>query len=396
MRRWQALAITATMIVARVAGAEKPAEPPPEDPPPAAESTTTTSSSSAATAAPAAAEPPADRLTDRMPVAKPPPTKLRRLAAVGAAIFPGVILRGAGSYVLGERRTARRLLLAGTVGLSAGLVGALPVGLTRANPDFVWPAVPLALTGVGIYLGTWLTDIWVAAGGDRVRGGPRGEPPWSLELGTTWLHDAYRERALLGAAAHVELGRLGLGAGGLLDAQGDARDGRVEVRWRIRGAPAATRPLDDGSRLYVRAGGRLRRDDADDVTVTTGELEVVLRGDLRRLHPMIAGTFLELSSGLGLERATYAGGAHDLSSILLGRFAWGAYLGRRGEAMLYYDHRRDDLAGGLYAWRASGFVGSFGASAQLVATGPWAVRGEVQVGSAWVSTLALRYHGGPR
>ena len=332
------------------------------------------------------AEPTADA------IAPPPrrgPSTLRRLAAIGAAIVPGVLVHGAGSYVLGERRAAKRLLVVGAAGLAAGGLGGLAVGATGGSPYFIWPGAPAAVLGVGIFSQTWLADIWIAAGGERVRGGPRATPPWSLELSTTGLRDPYRRRMLAGAAASAELGRLGLGTSALLDAQSDARTGDVEVRWRILGAAA-------GDRLHVRAAARYHRDDADDVSLATAELEVVLRGELRRLDPLLAGTFLELSTGAGLERATYARGAHDLDSLLLGRFAWGMYLGRCGEATLFYDHRRDSLAGGLYTWRASGFVGSFGAGALIPVAGPWAVRGQLEVGNAWLGTLALRYQGGAR
>jgi hypothetical protein len=346
-----------------------------------------------ATITAARAEPPTDELA---PPPRRGPSTLRRLAAIGVAIVPGVLVHGAGSYVLGERRTAKRLLVVGAAGLAAGGLGGLAVGATGGSPYFVWPGAPLAVLGVGIFSQTWLADIWIAAGGERVRGGPRGAPPWSLELSTTGLRDPYRRRALAGAAARAELGRLGLGASALLDAQGDSRTGDVEARWRILGAAATGRPIDAGDRLYVRAAARYHRDDADDVSLATAELEVVLRGELRRLDPLLTGTFLELSTGAGLERATYARGAHDLDSLLLGRFAWGAYLGRCGEATLFYDHRRDGLAGGIYAWRASGFVGSFGAGAVVAVAGPWAVRGELEIGNAWLGTLALRYHGGAR
>jgi hypothetical protein len=87
---------------------------------------------------------------------------------------------------------------------------------------------------------------------------------------------------------------------------------------------------------------------------------------------------------------------HELHSLLLGRFAWGTYLGDRGELALFYDHRRDSMAGGLAAGRAAGFVGSFGAALELLVSGPWAVRAELEIGTAYVSTVALRYHGGPR
>ncbi len=137
----------------------------------------------------------------------------------------------------------------------------------------------------------------------------------------------------------------------------------------------------------------MHRDDDDRVTLATGELELAGRLDLVHLDRALDGTFAELSTGLGYERASYAG-AHDYGSVLLGTFAWGMYLGRRGEAAAFYDHRRDSLAGGLAAGRAAGFVGSFGARLELLVDPRWAVRGQVEAGSAWVTTVALRYQGG--
>jgi hypothetical protein len=346
--------------------------------------------------APAAAAAPAAPAEAPAPPPRRGPSTLRRLAAVGAAIVPGVIVHGAGSYVLGERRTARRLLEIEGVGAAGLALGGLAIGGSGGSPYFIWPGVPAAVLGVGLFMPTWLADIWVAAGGERMRGGPIATPPWSIELSTTGLRDPYRTRALPGAAARAELGRIGLGASARVDAQGQSRDGALEARWRICGAAAGAGPIDEGSRLYVRAAARYHRDDDDDVSLATAELEVGLRAELRRIDPLLAGMFAELATGAGVERATYARDTHDLDSILLARFAWGAYLGRRGEATLFYDHRRDDLAGGLYAWRASSFVGSVGAGALVAVAGPWAVRGEIQIGNAWLGTLALRYHGGAR
>jgi len=379
MRRWHALEIVATAALATLAAPrDARAEPPPTDEP-----------------APRADEP-APRADEIAPRSRPAPSTLRRVVAVGAAIVPGVLVRGAGSYVVGERRTAKRLLELGAIGLAAGAIGGAAVGGSGGSPYFIWPAVPVAVLGGGLLVPSWFADIWVAAGAERVRGGPRAAPPWSIELSTTGLRDPYRARVLPGAAATVELGRLGLGASALLDAGGASRTGGVEARWHILGAPATGGPIEDGSRLYARAAARYHHDDPDDLALATAELEVVLRGELRHVDPRLAGLFLELATGAGVERAGYARGAHDLGAILLARFAWGAYLGRRGEAALFYDHRRDDLAGGLYAWRASGFVGSVGARAQAAIAGPWAVRGELQVGNAWVGTLALCYQGGTR
>jgi hypothetical protein len=245
-----------------------------------------------------------------------------------------------------------------------------------------------------LFLSSWLADIWVAAGGAQRAVTPSAMPPWSVEVTTTWQHDAYRERALFGAAGRVELGRLGLAAGGYVDARNASRSSEGGARWRLWGPAATGRVITDGSRLVVRATARRERDDTDQVTLVTAEAELSGRLDLDRLDPGIRGSFLELSAGGGLTRTTYPQGHHDRDAILLAGFAWGAYLGDRGELRLFYDHRRDGLAGGLDASHAAGFVGSFGASTELRVAGTWAVRGELQIGNAWVTTLGIRYLGG--
>jgi hypothetical protein len=325
---------------------------------------------------------------------RPATSASRRAAAIAAAIFPGVILRGAGSWVVGERRIARRLAATGALGMAIAVVGAAPVGLSRSHPATIWPGVPLIVTGTGTFLSSWFADIWVAAGGGQRPTAARTPPPWSLDVATTWLHDAYRERALFVAAGHLELGRLGLDAGGYLDARNASRLAELGARWRLLGPPPTGAAVADGSRLVIRTAARLERDDDDRVTLATLEAELSGRLDLAHLDPAIRGGFLELSAGGGAGRTTYPQDRHDLDAILLAGFGFGAYLGDRGEVAMFYDHRRDGLAGGLAAGRAASFVGSFGSRLELRVAGSWAVRGQLQVGNAWVTTVGLRYLGG--
>jgi hypothetical protein len=185
-------------------------------------------------------------------------------------------------------------------------------------------------------------------------------------------------------------------AAGLQHAGGDAYETALGSEVRILGAPASGRYLTDTTRLALRATGRYRHDDDDMVGVATGELEVAVRFDHRRIADKLSGTFTDASAGVGVERASYAAGGHDTSSLLLATFAWGMYLRDLGEVRLFYDHRRDSLAGGLQAGRAAGFIGSFGTALDLRVWGPWAARAEIEYGSGLVGTLALRYQGGPR
>jgi len=307
----------------------------------------------------------------------------RRVAATALAVVPGVLVRGLGSWIVGEKRTAKRLAGTAAIGLGGAALGGAAVGLSGGSP-YTTPGLPVLVAGSGLMLTTWLADIAVAAGLDRP-GSARATAPWSVELGTTWLHDAYRERGLLRAAGTLELGRFGVGASTFVDPAGDSltADGELRVRiWQRR-----------GSRLGARTGVRRHRDDLDRVTIVTGEAELATRIELAELDPTLAGTFVDLSLGLGIERASYPNGEAGNSSLLLGGFAWGVFLGERGELRLFYDHRRDSLAGGLAAWRAAGFVGSFGAGLELGLTRNWSARGELEIGNAYLTTFAIRYRG---
>ena len=319
----------------------------------------------------------------------------RRVGAIAAAIVPGAILHGAGAFVLGERRTAKHLLEMEAVGLAALAIGAALIQGSRGSAYTVEPGVPILIAGAALVLPSWFDDIWVAAGGPRARGGAIAASAWSLELGTTFMHDAYRVRGLVRAGATIDVGRVGFAAGTYLDSEGASRTGDLEGHYVIAGdhSHGAHRNVADGSRLVARAAVRYHRDDPDNVTTDTVEAEVTGRLELKHLDDALAGTFAEVSTGFGIGRTAYSTGAHDNDTLLLGRFAWGMYLGSRGEATIFYDHRRDGLAGGFDAWRGAGFVGSFGAGANVLVGGPWAARAEVQFGNAVVTTFALQYRG---
>jgi hypothetical protein len=254
--------------------------------------------------------------------------------------------------------------------------------------------LPVLLVGGGMFVTTWMADIATAAGISRTGGHAVSASPGSIELATLWLHDAYREAGLVRLRADLELGRLGLRAEGLRDAEGRIYDTLGEVRVRIYGRRATGELIADGSRLYVRGGLRDRQDDDFGLVITTGELEAVGRLDLDRIDPALAGTFAELSAGVGEEYVSYASTtAHDHDSLLLGGFAWGAYLGSHGELKIFYDHRRDGLVGGGGWFHTQGFVGSIGASIDWLLDPHWAVHAEVQEGTAWLTTFGIRWRG---
>ena len=318
----------------------------------------------------------------------------RRIAAVTVAIVPGIVVRGAGAWLVGERRTAKRLAAMAAIGIGGAAIGGGPVGISGGYPPTV-PLVPILIAGAGLAFTSWWADIAVAAG-LREAGVPLAPAPWAFELATVWQHDAHRERGFLRAGARVDFDRIGLGGSAMIDAENQLRIGEGETRVRILGARPTGTVVTSGSRLSARIGVRASDDEDDRVSMVTGEVEVIGRLDLVRIDRALRGSFLQLSTGVGVERTRYPNAVADTNSVLLGTFAWGTYLGERGEASLYYDHRRDSLQGGIAAFRAAGFVGSVGAYADVLVAPRLAIRAQFDLGSSYLATVGFRYQGGPR
>jgi hypothetical protein len=332
---------------------------------------------------------------------EPPPrprliTPARRAAAIAAAIVPGAVVHGVGSWLVGERGAARRLALVELGGLALLAAGGVPLFTTYGSRRIAGTAIPITLSGAAILTTGWLADIWTATGAPRIAGAPRAPVPWQVELGTTYVSDPlFAESVYTRVAGAARLGRLTLAPSALIAVDGDAQRGDLDAAWRLAGSPADGAIQADGSRLEVRAALRGNRQGNDGYSTVTGELAGHGRLDLETLSPAIAGAFAELTLGLGLEVTTYDTGPLNSHDLLIGRFGFGAYLGDgRGEASVWYDHRRDQLAGGLAASRAAGFLGSVGTTVDVTVHGPWQVGAELQLGAAWLATLAVRYRGG--
>src|SRR6187551_3032650 len=80
-------------------------------------------------APPAPASAPSAQVSEADP-APPQVSSGRRALAIAAAIVPGFVLRGAGSWVAGEKRAAKRLVWVAAGGLAVAGVGGAFVGGT--------------------------------------------------------------------------------------------------------------------------------------------------------------------------------------------------------------------------------------------------------------------------
>lgn len=326
-------------------------------------------------------------------------TAASRGFAAGAALAPGLVLHGAGHYVLGERRTAYRLLAAEGVGL--GLLGASIGGLaaTGASRRLVGPLIGLGIAGAMLTVGSWLADVYGVLAPEGGLGRPQLRlPSTEARLGWRYVHDptaSYGSFVVPGARFAF--------SSFWVDAEAwvatDAPNARFSLlgAWRAFG-PRADRRATDGSRVDVVLGARHHRHGDGDFSVTTVEAMVDARYDLGRLGRTLRGAFVELGLGAGLEIYRFFGRDTDGNEILLGRFAFGTYLGDPdeawGEVRGYYDHRHDGFAAGVkLPGVGSGALGHFGLAARLMPSASWGLDLDLAGGAAWVAGASLVYRG---
>jgi hypothetical protein len=146
--------------------------------------------------------------------------------------------------------------------------------------------------------------------------------------------------------------------------------------------------------------GGYRREQLDfDFRTHALEGSALMRLDGTRLAPDLRGIFWEFAAGY-VWRTTelMSFGERQTDSLLIARSAFGVYLGTQkraaGEVQLYYDHRHDGWTEGLLAeGLGSGVLGHAGLSGHFELSERWAATAQVEVGSAWLYGLGIRFQG---
>lgn len=315
-----------------------------------------------------------------------------------ASVAPGLLLHGLGPLLAGDTHTAKRLFALEGAALGLTAAGLVPIALTGASRRTIGPLYALTLSGVGLFGLSAIANLYAAAAPTFEPGVPPPHlPPLELELGYQHVNDPhfdYRHFLSLGARARWDAVRLETAAHLSPD------DGNTRVRlggaYRLLGAFERALAGSDGSSLDVEVGAFFHRFPTEDFSRTGTEFALRGRYAMARLSPRLAGSFAEMSLGMAFYGYHFSGGITDdaLYESLHFTFGYGVWLGRgggplRGEAVLYYSHRKDDFAGGLIAM--GDIPGHFGLRGRVLLTERWGVAAELQAGSAYVGRLSLVY-----
>lgn len=315
------------------------------------------------------------------------------------SVLPGVLLHGSGTFALGEKSTAKKLLAFEGSGAVALVGGGATFWFTGAARGLAAGASFFTVLG-----GAWLAESWLAdvygvvmptnAKGDVLRTAPRVE----AELLTRYVGGPHVSSARVGSSVTARLGPGALQLGSLVGPSDRYDRVDASVAYRAIGPTPESRARTGSTYDLIVAGAHVRHGDAG---FSTDQLDFVAAGrlDLDRLGHVLRGSFAELSGGTAVRSIHFDHGTASLSPdvALLFRTAFGVALGREGaplraELKLYYDHRHDDDAGGLLMGGiVSGVFGHFGTEASMFTKSGWGARAFGEYGSAGVLGASLLY-----
>ncbi len=329
----------------------------------------------------------------------PPPAPQRpEPLSVAGAVFPGVLLHGSGSWLMGDAEVARCLMLTEGVGVGMLFGSMTGIALTGASRVIVGPLAASSVLGAGLFGVTWLADIYHVSVPLEYRGSFRKPPTTESFLGYVGVaHPQFSMGHLVEHGAALRFERLRLSYLGRYDPAAFFGSLNAEGGYRLwAGGRHASGRL-DGSSLDLSLAFWRREFLEEDFRTRSVEARATLRTDTERLMPSFPGAFTELEIGYA-RRSTdlLLGFAQQEDSMLIAGASFGAYLPgdgvRGGEAELYYNHRHDGLVGGMLAsGLGSGVLGRVGLRAHYFVGEHMGLGASARVGSAWVLGLNLRF-----
>ena len=327
------------------------------------------------------------------------PSALARGLAVPLAIFPGILVHGTGSYVLGRSSTGTRLLALEGIGLGLLAVGGAVIITTGAARHWVGPSAALSVAGMGLFGISFAADLYsvlAPRGGFGQHDGRQAR--FESEVGYRYVYDPqfpHRHFTVAGFDARWASWRL---SPSLWSAPGGSNQRWVvPVAFRLLGATPEERS-GDGSYLDLETGWTRQDFFGERFVISSVEASARGRLDLAAYDAGLEGSFAELGVGMATQIIAWdvQGVEAESATMLLSRFGFGVYVDHAsagsGEWQLYYDHRHDGLASGLLIpGLGSGVAGHFGLEGEHFVTDQWGLGLEFQVGSAIVGGLSARY-----
>ena len=314
-----------------------------------------------------------------------------------AWFLPGILVHGSGTFAAGDTETGLDLLVAEGVGLAALGTGIGVLALTGASRKLAGSPVALTAAGAGLFFTSWSADLYGAALGYRDASNARPTRA-QLHIGARYVDDpVFTHHGFMAVGGDIQLDRYYLSFEHLNAIDEESRRSSLSLGARILGALPGEN-WQTGA-LDLQLASSYDAFPQERFSILTVEGETKGRLDLEWLGYSLAGSFVQANLGWAMQFFDYhlpgLELGEDSNEMLLLGFGYGLYFGEgAGEALLYYDHRRDGFTGGL-----SGFVGRFGLAGswnfwQVTDTDWMAIEAKAELGLAALLGLDLVYRWG--
>ena len=274
------------------------------------------------------------------------------------------------------------------------IAGYLPASMTTYSRDYIGPSAALFVSGVGMILLAKYLDVVGVFAPDGLSGRRDTPSLFAASVGVRHVHDPLME--------YDFFSYLGLSASkGPFFLTEELDWALSNENWRSRTTAGVRLPCPLlPQHAECRAVGVFTFHDfrPERFSVMTVELQAGVRMDMGWLSSSTKGAYFDLALGYGLQYVKWPGVASrfdEHQSLLLTRFALGAYLGKgRGEVAFFYDQRHDTFAGGIrVGLSGDGSAGFAGVRGQYRFSTAWGLFAEVAVGNNTSSLVGITYMG---
>jgi hypothetical protein len=322
-----------------------------------------------------------------------------------AAVFPGVLFHGTGLWAAGADQAAYELARIEAIGLVGSTLGLIGVYATGASSDTVELIYYPSMVAISAFVMPWFADLYGASVGGREADARHDLAPIEARAGYAYIHDPVFDYAHFSyVQADVRLEPVRLIPSAWISLGQDNQRLRLEGHGRLLGPRAGVKSHGrDGSFLDIETGITYHQFGTEQFETLVLEAKLAGRYDMRRLSPVLRGSFYELAMGVGGQLFGYAAAdgelGEDVSALLLMRTAYGVYFGpsgdRYGEAKVYYNHRHDGFAAGSgFNSDIDGLFGHAGIEGFYYLSDSWGLFADFKAAAAYVALTGVTFRYG--
>ncbi|MCP4136110.1 MAG: hypothetical protein GY754_34385 [bacterium] len=273
------------------------------------------------------------------------------------SIFPGVILHGSGLWMGDDPDAAYDLMIMEGIGVGAILVSITAMALTGASPKVSGPMVPVTAAGSGLFFTSWLADLYGSFLGSRPVARMERGNYFDISSGYWYVYDPqFKYQNLLHFSFEKTIGGWSFSPKAWIALDDDNQKYLGEISYQFMG-PRSSFFAEYKNKVEFSPTLRYSNHNygSEKFIKHTADLSAVGRFFMGSYWKSLDGSFTVYELGFSTEWVNFTIENIDIpidyNVYFIFTFGYGIFLGSEesplGEIVLFYNHRRDDYAGGM-------------------------------------------------